>query len=358
MSTTVESIVMPPVRVSQKSTHASPAWLVNPWFDALFLANVAWPVLAALLVWFGPEFHEGTRFWQVYFVTAPHRWITLALVFLDRDRFQERPRTFVLLAVAVIALCFTVRISTGTLTCLLAIDYLWNAWHFASQHAGIVRIYARQSGASQSGGQAGLEKLLIRGFVLYVILRMSGLEWSLIGENLQSFALVSADWSPARLEAWLQGIDWCVLGLPAVLATIVLGNRGRNDRGGLLYLASFLSLYGALLAAVHVHRFDLVLLLSTVSALFHATEYLAIVSWSVQRRFPGRSTDHNLLARMVPQWGLAVGSLAISLAVIGWVSDRQTLQGWLLLNIVAAFLHYAYDGLIWKRGRGAARRTA
>lgn len=358
MSTTVESPVLPPVRVSPQGAHASPVWLVSPWFDALFLANVAWPVLAALLIWFGPEFHEGTRFWQVYFVTAPHRWITLALVFLDRDRFQERPTTFVLLAVAVVALCFMVRISTGTLTCLLAIDYLWNAWHFASQHAGIVRIYARQSGKSQSGGQAGLEKLLIRGFILYVILRMSGLEWSLIGENLAHFALVSADWSPARLEAWLQGVDWLVLGLPVVLICVVLANRARKDRGGLLYLVSFLSLYGALLAAVHVHRFDLVLLLSTVSALFHATEYLAIVTWSVQRRFPGRAAERNLLARMVPQWGLAVGSLALSLAVIGWVSDRQTLQGCLMLNIVAAFLHYAYDGLIWKRGRGATRRTA
>ncbi len=354
MTTTVESVALEPVRTKIVPARAASAWLVNPWFDALFIANVAWPVLAVLLIVFGPEFHEGTRFWQMYFVTTPHRWITLALVFLDRDRFGERPKTFVLLAVMAIALCFTVRISTGTLTCLLAIDYLWNAWHFASQHAGIVRIYARQSG-SPATGHAGFEKLLVRGFVLYVILRMSGLQWSLLGEMFVGISPVSADWSPDRLDAWLQKADWFWMGLPAILIALVIRNRGRDDRGGLLYLTSFLTLYTALLAAVHVHRFDLVLLLSTVSALCHATEYLALVNWAVHQRFPEPADDKNLLARMVPQWGLAVGSFAISLAVIGWVSDRQTLQAWLLLNIVAAYLHYAYDGLIWKRRRQARR---
>ena len=112
-------------------------WIVAPWIDLLFLANLAWPALLLLEGWGGLDAHDGLQFWQVYFVTTPHRWITLALVFVDRRQFVQRPLTYVGLACVVTILCLTVRATTGTLTCLLAIDYAWNAWHFAAQHHGI-----------------------------------------------------------------------------------------------------------------------------------------------------------------------------------------------------------------------------
>ena len=112
-------------------------WIVAPWIDLLFLANLAWPALLLLEGWGGLDAHDGLQFWQVYFVTTPHRWITLALVFVDRRQFVQRPLTYVGLACVVTVLCLTVRATTGTLTCLLAIDYAWNAWHFAAQHHGI-----------------------------------------------------------------------------------------------------------------------------------------------------------------------------------------------------------------------------
>src|SRR5688572_11790919 len=116
-------------------------WLVGPWFDLLLIANIAWPLV--LVVQFNDGFsgREGVLFWQLYFITTPHRWITLALVFLDRERLAQRRWLFLGIAAVVVAVCLGVRIATGTLTCLLTIDYLWNAWHFASQHHGIYRIY-------------------------------------------------------------------------------------------------------------------------------------------------------------------------------------------------------------------------
>lgn len=80
---------------SRNRDRAGRAWLVSPWFDLLFVSNVFWPLLAVGLVAWGTELHDGVSFWQVYFVTTPHRWITLTLVFLDRDRFAERPVAFV-----------------------------------------------------------------------------------------------------------------------------------------------------------------------------------------------------------------------------------------------------------------------
>ncbi|MCA9116034.1 MAG: hypothetical protein KDA79_13185 [Planctomycetaceae bacterium] len=347
----------------QSRAGAGQPWLVNPWFDALFLSNVFWPVLAVGLVVWGMDFHDGVSFWQVYFVTTPHRWITLALVFLDRDRFAERPVAFATVAGVVLLVCLGVRFGTGGLTCLLIADYLWNAWHFASQHSGILRIYTRRSRPAWTGSAAA-EKILLRTFVLYVILRVSGLAWSLVGQQFGILPVAGAGWSPSRFEETLQVLDWCSLVLPALLVVVVRPGLSAVDRGRTLYLASFLSLYVSMLAAVHLHRFDLLLILTLISALFHATEYLAIVSWAMQKKFPvedgGAASQpprtRNLMAAIVPHWVLSLTVFCVALGLVGWISDVQAINTWLTINVAAAFLHYWYDGMIWKRPR--RRRAA
>lgn len=305
--------------------------MVGPWFDALFIANVLWPLL--VLVQFGDGFSgaEGVKFWQLYFITTPHRWITLFIVFLDGDRLQERRSTFLALAAIAIAVCVGVRVSTGALTCLMAIDYVWNAWHFASQHHGIYSIYGRLGGHGPLPG-ALIEKWTMRCFLLYVILR-----------------IVSATWADASWISLFQAMDW----LAALVAVLLLGWSFGHWRslsaGRAVYLVSVLGLYGSLLWAVHVRRVDLVLPLATASALFHAIEYLALVSWSVQDRQRKLGGQMGALGHLVPRWGIALAVFVVVLGAGAWLMETQYLEVWLLLNVVAAFLHYAYDGLIWRR---------
>ena len=78
----------------------------------------------------------------------------LPVVFGDRDRFRRRRLAFVGVAAAVVAVVLGVRLSTGALVCLLAVDYVWNAWHFAAQHHGIYRVYGR---AVTAAGKAWLQ---------------------------------------------------------------------------------------------------------------------------------------------------------------------------------------------------------
>src|SRR5262245_11838859 len=165
-------------RASEPATDASLAkatgpWLVGPWSDSLLIANVAWPLLLLLQVGEGFSGREGLQFWQIYFITTPHRWITLALVFLDRERFAQRRLAFVAIGATAVIAVLGVRVATGTLTCLLTIDYLWNAWHFASQHHGIYRIYQRKSPTVVLTGEP-VEKWFMRLFLLYVIVRVAG----------------------------------------------------------------------------------------------------------------------------------------------------------------------------------------
>jgi hypothetical protein len=90
-----------------------PTWLISPAIDLLFLANLCWPMLFLLQFWGGFEARESVGFWQVYFVTAPHRWITLLIVFGDRELTQRFGRTFLTLFFLIVSLCLMVRFTTG-----------------------------------------------------------------------------------------------------------------------------------------------------------------------------------------------------------------------------------------------------
>lgn len=313
-------------------------WLVGPWFDFFFLANAFWPLLLLLMLAGGFDARAGVEFWQMYFVTTPHRWITLSLVFLDAERFRERRVAYIGVFAGTVALCLAVRGWTGRLTCLLAVDYIWNAWHFAAQHHGIYRIYGRMAQPNRTAGLV-LEKVLMRLFLLYVILRVAG-----------------GTWSNAPLEFWLERIDWAILIIPVSLLLHELSATGGTSAGRLVYFCSVSGLYLAMLWAAHTHRPGLVLMLATASALFHAIEYLSIVGWQVQRRAAAQTSlkpaaARSLFAQLAPDWGLTLASFMVILGLAGWMADRHLVEFWLTLNVIAAFLHYAYDGMIWKNRR-------
>ena len=78
-------------------------WLLGPWLDLFLVANIAWPLLLLAQLDEGFQSRDGLQFWQVYFITTPHRWVTLLLVFLDRERFQARRGLFLAVAAGVVA---------------------------------------------------------------------------------------------------------------------------------------------------------------------------------------------------------------------------------------------------------------
>ncbi len=65
-----------------------------------------------------------------------------------------------------------------------------------------------------------------------------------------------------------------------------------------------------------------------------------------------------MLGYLAPRWGLVLGLFIIVLGSGGWLLDQRLMNGWLLLNVIAAFLHYAYDGLIWRQRPGSSQTSA
>ena len=311
------SIAVEPQQMAVAVPTAAPVrparpWVFSPSLDLLFLANLTWPLVvlaalggAALSSWEGSPVVHSLYFWQIYFLSTPHRWITLGLVFLDEDRFQQRPKTFVGLALFFILVITAVVMGTGGTILLVAIDYFWNAWHFAAQHSGISRIYARAARPEEKS--RGLwEKFALRTFVLFAIFRAGAAACApyCLGPEFarHTGALLFTDASAfmaglgtfnAISESWLDAV---VLVLPFLLLAGELIRFRPSAIGRLAYLGSVIAAYTALLLAVHFHQVMLTLAVALSIALFHATEYLAIVSWAVLRK------PRRLAAAPSPTW--------------------------------------------------------
>jgi hypothetical protein len=303
-------------------------WLVSPAFDLLFLANLGW-LLALIPGYVAAEGIVHVEFWQVYFLTTPHRWLTLLLVAADPDRRAGRRLIFPALAALALVAVAAVYLSTGAFACLLLVDYVWNGWHFAAQHAGVLRVYSLKSG----GGRPWLEKHGLRLFIFYVTLRTAG-------------------WTTGWLEgdpathAWLRLADRLALTVPAALVALELIGRPWLRPGRATYLASVCGLYSLLLVGLSSGLPSLVLSLAVAAALFHAVEYLALVTHYAWRR---QTVGSDGLFRAVARhWLAALAAFLLLLGTFAAVVQRQGVAWWVGLNLWAAFLHYAYDGLIWK----------
>jgi len=201
---------------SQTDQPSSPRhWIVSPWFDFFFVINLWW-LLAFLPQSETANLNQATsiEFWQIYFLTAPHRWITLVLVASDPDRREGREGWFIGLAVIAGLIVAGVWFGFKNLTCLVLADFIWNAWHFASQHGGVLRIYGRMGG----GGRPVMERWGFRVFVTYTALRTAG---SLIGFT-ENYPLAGTI---------MNFMDYGVLALPVLLVGFELIDRGEEPTG-------------------------------------------------------------------------------------------------------------------------------
>ena len=121
------------------------------------------------------------------------------------------------------------------------------------------------------------------------------------------------------------------------------------------YLASVCGLYSLLLLALSEQLPALVLSLTVAAALFHAVEYLALVThYAWRRQTVGSPGLFRTLAR---HWLVALAAFVLVLGTFAAVVQRQGVAWWTGLNLWAAFLHYAYDGLIWKLRQPATARA-
>jgi hypothetical protein len=196
-------------------------------------------------------------------------------------------------------------------------------------------MYARKVG----GGSEWLERWGLRVFVTYGALRAAG--WA-------------TGWVEASASSlpWLRTLDLLVLVIPVALILTNLRGATRERAGKLAYLSSVCGLYAGFILSLRSGWPGLVVAFAAAGSMFHAVEYLAVVTHYARRRetvgSPGR---FRTLAR---HWLLFLGAYMLALGAVGVLmarADSGLVVFWQGLNLWAAFVHYAYDGMIWKLRR-------
>lgn len=316
-------------------------WLFGPAFDTLFVANLLWPLVVVAACLPSADLMQPLSLFQIYFLSSPHRWITLVLVFLDRDRFLKEPLKFggvgiglIALGLALVALADVWSWATDSLMLLMILDYIWNAWHFASQHAGIARIYGRMTNPVATLRVVAFEKAAIRTLVLWAFFRLALV---VAGRKTDLPVTGLADIGP--LLGWL---DPLLLVAPLVLLVRELANYRPAARGRVLYVASVILVYSGQLVALHTGHDGLVIGFLMASAVFHATEYLAVCSWALRKKTTG------VWKHQLTRTGLALAAFMAMIGIANLAIDRQSAYMWALITLLVSLLHYGYDGMIWK----------
>jgi hypothetical protein len=201
-------------------------------------------------------------------------------------------------------------------------------------------MYARKAG----NDWPRLETWGMRGLVVYVALRLA------------SWTTGWTEDAPAAAQV-LHVTDLLILILPAALILRELTNWSSRHVAKLTYLLSVGFLYAGLLWALNVGNKPMILALTAGSAVFHAVEYLAIVTHYAMRR-QGQGSP-GLFQAIALRWGGLLLTFMLVWGLWGYVMDSGSetmIQLWIGMNLWAAALHYAYDGMIWKlRNAGTAK---
>ena len=303
-------------------------WIVSPWFDILFFCNFFW-VLAFLPIYASPDGEPYIQFWMAYFLATPHRWLTLVLVASDRDRRAGQTWLFGVIAVVVAAAIAGIWWATGDFRSLFLFYTLLLGGHFALQHRLVLKMY---SGHSQVGVE-WMETWLPLIFVVYA--------------NVRLVAFLEPIFRLPALDL-LRNLDYAMLAIPVVMLAIELLQFSRQRLPKLLYMLSVFGLWTSVLWTAHWHQDVLCAVLLGAVTVFHAVEYLALVSYYAWKRREVGSAG--LFQTMARNWTVVFAWYVIGCGLLYSLGDAYFVTICYAINTWASILHCVFDAMMWRYG--------
>lgn len=327
-------------------------WIGSPKIDLIFFGFGWIPVFLAFVAAEKAGF-KG-QVWPfllvfVLFINFAHRHLTMPLVYGDSEQFRRRPRAYIGLPI------FFLLLTTATLlyiepgktkpirpyfTALVFLSVAWTIYHTLMQKMGILRIYSRKA----AYGSAKLDKAMVFSWFAFLFFacaaspdierRVGSL--SAVGRILKGFL------TPAL--SVLPYFAYLALAVALVVTGLYLktewsaGRRFHWPKN--LFLLSVLLLYATFLYDFLVGY--------AIFGFSHAIEYLAFVYIFAGRKYRAREPKSSWMARAVNRQAFFFGAFLLAMALFYWPwhsISRPTLQ-WYVVG--SSFLHFIYDGWIWK----------
>ena len=266
----------------------------------------------------------------------------------DRALFARFRARFIVAPLFLVGVSmFCVHHDRAALTVILL---LWGFWHGLMQVYGFLRIYDAKVGSTQPL-TANLDFAMVFAWFGLALLLSGGRVAGIVRTFYASGGpLIPIDAIEATRALWITGT--------AVVTGAYLWNMAREWRGGrppspvkLATLTTSVGFYWYAMVAIHDPILGVALF-----EVFHDVQYLAIV-WAYNGRLVQRGATLGRFTRFLfrSRWplvalyvSLVLGYGALGLAVPELIERKvvpPSLQG---LVIASAFLHFYFDGFIWK----------
>ena len=327
-------------------------WIINPYSDALFF--IATPVISLCLLLMANQYYSSEKIalFVLAFFAVGHHLPGLMRAYGETDLFARYKVRFIVSPI-VIASFVGWSVYNGHLGFFILLA-VWDMWHFFMQHYGFMRIYdLKRHRPSRLG---------------------SRLDWWV---TATWFAFIIAD-SPHYLinflerchrygfglYTWIDPLDFLVIRdlifYAAVLVSVIyLVNIVLEYRNGVPIVIPKLAISITTFSTVYVAYIVLedVILGYAITALAHDVQYFAIV-WIYNNGVLKRSkrAGKRFFRFLFNDGRLRIVGFYI-LLILGYGGIEATAratQNFVVYDIVkviiatSAFLHYYYDGFIWK----------
>ena len=327
-------------------------WIINPYSDALFF--IATPVISLCVLLMANQYYSSEKIalFVLAFFAVGHHLPGLMRAYGETDLFARYKVRFVVSPI-VIASFVGWSVYNGHLGFFILLA-VWDMWHFFMQHYGFMRIYdLKRHKPSRLG---------------------SRLDWWV---TATWFAFIIAD-SPHYLinflerchrygfglYTWIDPLDFLVVRdlifYAAVLVSVIyLANIVLEYRNGVPIVIPKLAISITTFSTVYIAYIVLedVILGYAITALAHDVQYFAIV-WIYNNGVLKRSkrAGKRFFRFLFNDGRLRIVGfyLLLILGYGGIEATARATQNFIVYDIVkviiatSAFLHYYYDGFIWK----------
>jgi hypothetical protein len=302
-------------------------------------------------------------------ISYVHRHYTFVVVYGDREVFAQRARAFWLAPLSIVAIVALARASAGLVPATVAgvklspwqlallVTGAWNIWHTLQQRYGLLRIYAgKLGGGVERPEQARRDRALLWLAAATVAVALPVARPQLLGGHVNARTLrrvlapiAEAWWAWALLAAVAGALAWVLVGwlrhelrAPARLAE-------RAPR--LAMMGSTLLLF----AVFWVHG-PVIGYLCFGTA--HAIEYVAFVHHFGVKKYGRPGAPRGAAAAILRDARWAVPGLAGGLLLVFWLlHEQRRTDVYLVYYTATSWLHFLYDGWIWKVRRPELARA-
>lgn len=324
-------------------------WIINAPAD-LFFFSFGWiPLWIVFIAW--GDTHKSLLLPWVLAISFVHRTFTHLFVYGDGETFRERKWAYILLPLFFLLLtagAILLKKSgpdgkvTSCFLYLAIVSVLWNFYHSVMQKVGILRIYSRKG----TSGKPGLDRAVVLSWFVFIFLRLPLIES--IRREIASLARTGRV-ILAALEPWL-GVFGALSAIALAVAVVTTAFYIKEELSGRplngpknLFVASILLLYGTFffgfLPAFVAFGFS------------HAIEYIAFANHFARRKYSDPAAAPSFMTAFVRRPGFSMALFAGFLIALylGWNQLSARTLGWFIVG--SSFLHYIYDGWIWKLRR-------